>query len=39
MSLFYFAKDIIPYPKRYMDMEHLFKMEIEQPADEENPYI
>ena len=25
--------------KRYMDMEHLFKMEIEQPADEENPYI
>ena len=23
--------------KRYMDMEHLFKMEIEQPADEENP--
>lgn len=26
-------------PKRYMDMEHLFKMEIEQPNDEENPYI
>ena len=25
--------------KRYMDMEHLFKMEIEQPTDEENPYI
>lgn len=25
--------------KRYMDMEHLFKMEIEQPNDEENPYI
>jgi len=25
--------------KRYMDMEHLFKMKIEQPADEENPYI
>lgn len=25
--------------KRYMDMEHLFKMGIEQPADEENPYI
>ncbi|MGE9927807.1 transposase, partial [Megasphaera elsdenii] len=25
--------------KRYMDMEHLFKMEIEQLADEENPYI
>ena len=25
--------------KCYMDMEHLFKMEIEQPADEENPYI
>ena len=25
--------------KRYMDMEHLFKMEIERPADEENPYI
>lgn len=25
--------------KRYMDMEHLFKMEIEQPVDEENPYI
>ena len=25
--------------KRYMDMEHLFKMEIEQPADAENPYI
>jgi len=25
--------------KRYMDMEHLFKMEMEQPADEENPYI
>ena len=25
--------------KRYMDMEHLFKMEIEHPADEENPYI
>ena len=25
--------------KRYMDMEYLFKMEIEQPADEENPYI
>ena len=25
--------------KRYMDMEHLSKMEIEQPADEENPYI
>lgn len=25
--------------KRYMDMEHLFKMEIEQPADEENSYI
>ncbi len=25
--------------KRYMDMKHLFKMEIEQPADEENPYI
>ena len=25
--------------KRYMDMEHLFKMEIEQPADEENLYI
>lgn len=25
--------------KHYMDMEHLFKMEIEQPADEENPYI
>ena len=25
--------------KRYIDMEHLFKMEIEQPADEENPYI
>lgn len=25
--------------KRYMDLEHLFKMEIEQPADEENPYI
>lgn len=25
--------------KRYMDMEHLLKMEIEQPADEENPYI
>ena len=25
--------------KRYMDMEHLFKMETEQPADEENPYI
>ncbi|WP_444707178.1 IS256 family transposase [Megasphaera elsdenii] len=24
---------------RYMDMEHLFKMEIEQPNDEENPYI
>ena len=23
----------------YMDMEHLFKMEIEQPNDEENPYI
>ena len=25
--------------KRYMDMEHLFKMEMAQPADEENPYI
>ena len=25
--------------KRYMDMEHLFKMEIEQPNDKENPYI
>ena len=25
--------------KRYMDMEHLFKMEMEQPADEENSYI
>ena len=25
--------------KRYLDMEHLFKMEIEQPNDEENPYI
>ena len=25
--------------KRYMDMEHLFKIEIEQPNDEENPYI
>ena len=25
--------------KRYMDMEHLFKMKIEQPKDEENPYI
>ena len=25
--------------KRYMDMEHLFKMEIDQPTDEENPYI
>lgn len=25
--------------KRYMDMKYLFKMEIEQPADEENPYI
>ena len=25
--------------KRYMDMEHLFKIEIEQPANEENPYI
>lgn len=25
--------------KRYMDMEHLFKMEIEQQNDEENPYI
>lgn len=25
--------------KRYMDMEHLFKMEFEQPNDEENPYI
>ncbi len=25
--------------KRYMDMEHLFKMEIEQPNDEENPCI
>ena len=25
--------------KRYMDMEHLFKIEIEPPADEENPYI
>ena len=25
--------------KRYMDMEHLFKTEVEQPADEENPYI
>lgn len=25
--------------KRYMDMEHLFKIKIEQPADEENPYI
>ena len=25
--------------KRYMDMEHLFKREIEQPNDEENPYI
>lgn len=25
--------------KCYMDMEHLFKMEIEQPNDEENPYI
>jgi hypothetical protein len=25
--------------KRYMDMEHLFKMEIEQPNDEENSYI
>ena len=25
--------------KRYMDMEHLFKMGIEQPNDEENPYI
>lgn len=25
--------------KRYMDMENLFKMEIEQPNDEENPYI
>ena len=25
--------------KCYMDMEHLFKMEIEQPDDEENPYI
>ncbi len=22
-----------------MDMEHLFKTEVEQPADEENPYI
>ncbi|MEE0482142.1 MAG: hypothetical protein UDD25_07875 [Mitsuokella jalaludinii] len=25
--------------KCYMDMEHLFKMKIEQPDDEENPYI
>ena len=25
--------------KRYMDMEHLFKIEIEQPANEENRYI
>ena len=25
--------------KRYMDMEHLLKMEMAQPADEENPYI